>query len=90
MSKDSLPCTFSTLVLSMASSAVLAMGLEKNPQTGQVEKDMDVARFNIDMLNLLKDKTKNNLDKEEQQFLDSVVGDLQMKYVYVQKGSAES
>ena len=45
MSKESLPCTFSTLVLSMASSAVLAMGLDKNPQTGKIEKDMDVARF---------------------------------------------
>ena len=86
-SKDSLPCTFSTLILSMASSAVLAMGLDKNPQTGKVEKDLDVARFNIDMLNMLKDKTKNNLNGEEQQFLDQVVSDLQMKFVYVQKGS---
>lgn len=71
----------------MASSAVLALGLDKNPQTGEYEKDLDVARFNIDMLNLLKEKTKNNLDKEEQQFLDSVVSDLQMKFVYVQNGT---
>lgn len=71
----------------MASSAVLAMGLDKNPQTGKIEKDLDVARFNIDMLNMLKDKTKNNLNQEEQQFLDQVVSDLQMKFVYVQKGS---
>ena len=70
----------------MASSAVLALGLDKNPQSGEYEKDLDVARFNIDMLNLLKEKTKNNLDKEEQQFLDSVVSDLQMKFVSVQKG----
>lgn len=90
MSKDSLPCTFSTLILSMASSAVLAMGLDKNPQTGKIEKDLDVARFNIDMLNMLKDKTKNNLNSEEQQFLDQVVSDLQMKFVYVQKGSANA
>lgn len=82
---DSLPCTFSTLILSMASSAVLAMGLDKNPQTGKVEKDLDVARFNIDMLNMLKEKTKNNLNKEEQSFLDQVVSDLQMKFVTVTK-----
>ena len=87
MSKNQgLPVTFSTLVLSLASSAVLAMGLEKNPQTQQVEKDLDLASFNIDMLKLLKDKTKNNLSSEEQQFLDSVVGDLQLKFVYVTKG----
>ncbi|NJM09992.1 MAG: DUF1844 domain-containing protein [Bdellovibrionaceae bacterium] len=90
MSTQSLPVTFSTLVLSMASSAVMAMGLDKNPQTGQYEKDLDLARFNIDMLNLLKDKTKNNLDNEEQQFLDSVVSDLQLKFVYVRGGQKES
>jgi hypothetical protein len=78
-----LPVTFSTLLLSLASSAVLAMGLEKNPHTGQFEKDLDVARFNIDMLKLLQDKTKNNLTTDEQKFLDSMVNDLQLKFVYV-------
>lgn len=85
MSND-LPCSFSTLILSMASSAILAMGLEKNPQTGQYEKDIDVARFNIDMLKMLQEKTKNNLSKDEEQFLNSVVGDLQLKFVYVSQG----
>ncbi len=65
----------------------MALGLDKNPQTGKVEKDLDVARFNIDMLEMLKHKTKGNLSTEEQQFLDQVVSDLQMKFVYVQKGS---
>lgn len=78
-----LPVTFSTLLLSLASSAVLAMGLEKNPHSGQYEKDLDVARFNIDMLKLLQEKTKNNLTGDEQKFLDSVVNDLQLKFVYV-------
>src|ERR1700733_2843341 len=78
---QNLPVTFSTLVLSLASSAVMALGLEKNPHTGKVEKDLDLARFNIDMLLLLKDKTKNNLDKDENEFLGQVVSDLQMRYV---------
>src|SRR5262249_23213563 len=77
------PVSFSTLVLSLASSAILAMGLEKNPHTGKIEKDLEVARFNIDMLEMLKVKTKNNLTAEEQQFVDSVVNDLQIKFVYV-------
>lgn len=89
MSSQSLPVTFSTLVLSMASSAVLALGLEKNPHTDQYEKDLDVARFNIDMLNLLREKTKNNLSSEESQFLESVVSDLQLKFVYVSKGKEQ-
>jgi len=78
-----LPVNFTTLLLSLASSAVLALGLEKNPHTNQFEKDLDLARFNIDMLKLLKDKTKGNLTTDEQQFLDTVINDLQMKFVYV-------
>ena len=80
---QNLPVNFSTLLLSLASSAVLALGLEKNPQTGQSEKDFDLARFNIDMLKLLKEKTKGNLTPDEQRFLDSIVSDLQLKFVTV-------
>lgn len=84
--QQSLPASFSTLVLSLASSAILAMGLEKNPHTGQIEKDLDVARFNVDMLDMLKDKTKNNLSDEERQFLESVTADLKIKFVYASQG----
>lgn len=90
MSQESLPVSFSTLVLSMASSAVLAMGLEKNPHTGEYEKDLNVARFNIDLLAMLKEKTKGNLTPDEKQFIESVVSDLQLKFVYVSKGQEEA
>ena len=82
-----LPVSFITVLMSFASSAVLALGLEKNPHTDKYEKDLPVARFNIDMLKLLKDKTKNNLTGEEQQFLDMAINDLQMKYVYASQNS---
>lgn len=77
-----LPVSFITVLMSFASAAVLALGLEKNPHTGETEKDLDVARFNIDMLKLLKDKTKGNLTPEEAQFLDMAINDLQLKYVH--------
>ena len=85
-----LPATFSTLILSLASSAVLALGLEKNPHTNQFEKDLNLATFHIELLKLLKEKTKGNLTAEEQQFLDSLIGDLQMKYVYVSQDKKEN
>ncbi|MGE4132871.1 MAG: DUF1844 domain-containing protein [Bdellovibrionales bacterium] len=83
METNTLPASFSTLVLSLASSAVMALGLEKNPHTGQVEKDLNLARFNIDILNMLLEKTKGNLTADEGKFLESVVSDLQIKFVYV-------
>jgi hypothetical protein len=77
-----LPVSFITVLMSFASAAVFALGLEKNPHTNQIEKDLDVARFNIDMLKLMKEKTKGNLTGEEAQFLDMAINDLQMKFVY--------
>ena len=65
------------------------MGLEKNPVTDQFEKDLDLARFNIDMLVLLKEKTKNNLDAEEKSFLDQVASDLQLRFVQMTSGAKQ-
>jgi hypothetical protein len=76
-----LEANFSTLVLSIGSSAAMALGLAPNPMSGSVEKDLDLARFNIDLLRMLKDKTKGNLSSDEQQFVESIVTDLQMKFV---------
>jgi hypothetical protein len=73
--------SFSTLVLSIASSAAMALGLAPNPMNGKVEKDLNLARFNIDLLRMLRDKTKGNLAADEQRFIESVVTDLQMKFV---------
>lgn len=73
--------SFSTLILSIASSAAMAMGLAPNPQTQKAEKNLELARFNIDLLLLLKDKTKNNLTTDEQDFLAHLINDLQLKFV---------
>jgi hypothetical protein len=76
-----LEANFSTLVLSIGSSAAMALGLAPDPISGSVEKDLERARFNIDLLRMLKDKTKGNLSPEEQKFVESIVTDLQMKFV---------
>lgn len=76
-----LEANFSTLILSIGSSAAMAMGLAPNPMTGEVDKNLDLARFNIDLLKMLSQKTKGNLSGDEQKFLESIVADLQMKFV---------
>lgn len=72
---------FSTLVLSIGSSAAMALGLAPNPVDGSVEKDKNLARFNIDLLRMLREKTKGNLTADEQRFIESICTDLQMKFV---------
>jgi hypothetical protein len=80
-STNGLEANFSTLVLSIGSSAAMALGLAPNPTTGKVEKDKNLARFNIDLLVMLVEKTKGNLNDDEQKFLDAIVADLQLKFV---------
>ena len=72
---------FSVLTMSLASSAAMALGLAPDPQTGKTEKDKNMAKFNIDLLVMLKDKTKGNLNADEQKFLETVITDLQLKFV---------
>ncbi len=83
MSQPKMEANFSMLTMSIASSAVMSMGLAPNPQTNETQKDKDMARFNIDLLVMLQQKTKNNLTDEEKRFLNSVVTDLQMKFLQI-------
>lgn len=78
---EKMEASFSILAMSIASSAVMAMGLAPDPQGGKVNKDKNMARFNIDLLMMLQEKTKNNLTAEEQRFLESIISDLQVKFV---------
>ncbi len=82
-----LEANFSTLILSIASSAAMALGLAPNPVTQKIEKNLEMARFNIDLLIVLQKKTLNNLDDEENHFLTSVIQDLQMKFLQQQASS---
>ena len=83
MSQMKMEANFSMLAMSVASSAAMAMGLTPHPETQEVKKDKDMARFNIDLLLMLQDKTKNNLSEDEKRFLDTVITDLQMKFLQV-------
>jgi len=75
--------SFSVLTMSIASSAAMALGLAPHPQNGQMSVDKPMAKFNIDLLLVLQEKSRNNLNEDEQRFLDAVVADLQGKYVAI-------
>jgi hypothetical protein len=72
--------SFSIIVMSIASSAAMSMGLSPN-QDNKIEVDKPLARFNIDLLTVLKEKTQNNLSDEEKSLLDHIVQDLQAKFI---------
>jgi uncharacterized membrane protein YukC len=72
--------SFSSLVLTLSTSAWVAMGKVADPLTGEAKKDLDGARYTIDLLVMLRDKTRGNLNDEEQKFLNAVIGELQANY----------
>lgn len=73
--------TFSTFILSLASSALVQLGEVPDPSTGQTTMHLSSARHSIDMLEMLRCKTKGNLDSQESQMLDSMLYELRMKFV---------
>ena len=81
MAEEKMEASFSMLVMSIASSAAMSLGVAPHPETGQTSKDKPMAKFNIDLLLMMQEKTKNNLNEEEKKFLDSLVTDLQIKYL---------
>jgi hypothetical protein len=72
---------FSTFIFSLASSALVHLGEVKDPLTGQVSTNLQLARQIIDTLGMLEEKTKGNLDEAEEQLLKSLLYDLRIKFV---------
>ena len=85
---EQLQASLSALMLSIGSSAAMALGQAPDPASGAVRVDRKMAKFNIDLLLILQEKTKNNLTTEESKLLDSLLRDLQVKFVNV-KPNAE-
>lgn len=72
---------FSTLVLSFATSAMINLGVTPDPQTKKAQKNLELARQNIEILDMLEKKTKGNLSKEEATLISSVLTEVRMQFV---------
>jgi hypothetical protein len=72
---------FITLVAELAMQASLFMGEIPNPETNEPIEDLNRAKYLIDELGILEEKTKGNLTPEESNALTSVLYDLRMKFV---------
>jgi hypothetical protein len=72
---------FSSFLLSLSSSTLLHLGEILDPQSGEKKKDLGLAKQSIDIITILKDKTKGNLTQEEEKLLDHLLYDLRMRFV---------
>ncbi len=75
------PIDFSTHVLSLASSAMIALGRMPAPGGESLPIDLDTARHLIDVLGMLEHKTRGNLDDAEHKLLQSLIYDLRVAFV---------
>jgi hypothetical protein len=73
--------SFSTFILSLASTALVQLGEVPNPESGRMEQNLALGKHTIDVLDMLRAKTKSCLDNEEQRLLDGILYELRMKYV---------
>ena len=80
------PVTFSTFVLGLSTQALLHLGEIQNPMTRALERDLGAAKHVIDILGILQEKTRSNLEPGEESLLDSVLYDLRMRYVELVRG----
>jgi hypothetical protein len=72
---------FLSVVQMFHMQAMMGMGKLMNPMTGVVERNLEQARFCIDVLGVLEEKTKNNLTNEEQRVLSYALQDLRLNFV---------
>ena len=75
------PADFTTFLLSMSTTALFNLGEIKNPETGESEKNLTLARHTIDLIDVLKDKTKGNLTDDESKLLADILSSLHLKYI---------
>ncbi len=72
---------FMQLILIFHTAAMQHMGKLKNPMTDTIERDLMQAQAAIDMLDMMKEKTKGNLNSDEERFLTTMLQELKLNYV---------
>ena len=72
---------FMGLCTSLVSQAWMQLGKIKNPMTDKIDIDLSAASLTIDMLSMLKEKTKGNISDDESKILDQSISELKMNFV---------
>jgi len=72
---------FTSLILSLSTSALIQLGEIEDPFTQKQSKNLPIAKQTIDLIGMLREKTKGNLTLEEEKFVEQILFDLRMRYV---------
>ncbi|MBI2963991.1 MAG: DUF1844 domain-containing protein [Deltaproteobacteria bacterium] len=76
-----LEITLSTFLMSLSTQALMCLGEIPNPVTGGNETDLDAVRELIDIISMLQEKTRGNLDAAEARLFENVLFDLRLRFV---------
>jgi Domain of unknown function (DUF1844) len=75
--------SFGAFLMSLSTEALVHLGEMADPSSGHQQRDLAMAQQLIDILGMLREKTRGNLDHDEQALLDAILFDLRMKYVEI-------
>ncbi len=89
MADKKVEASFAQFIGGFAVQTLVHLGKMSNPMTGATGVDLPNAKYSIDILGILQEKTKGNLSAEEDEYLSNLLRDLRMEYVSVaNKGEA--
>ena len=83
------PASFVNFLSTLATNAAAALGAVPHPATGKRSLDLDTGKYWLDVLGMIKEKTKGNLHEQEARLLDGLLADLRMQYVTMVRATEE-
>lgn len=83
------PASFVNFLSTLATNAAASLGAVPHPATGQRSLDLETGKYWLDVLGMIKEKTKGNLHPQEARLLDGLLADLRMQYVTVVRATEE-
>ena len=83
------PVSFVTFLLGLSTQALFHLGEIEDPETRRTHRDLEAAKQVIDILGILREKTRNNLEAAEETLLDSILYDLRIRWVELAQGGVK-
>ena len=83
------PASFVNFLSTLATNAAASLGAVPHPATGQRSVDLETGKYWLDVLAMLRDKTKGNLHAKEDRLLEGLLADLRMQYVTMVRATEE-